>query len=165
VITAAVLGGAGTQTGPAALGHPSPLAPAQVPALSALAAPSAQPAGAAPTAGVAFGPAIEAAPVVVTTSSAQPKSSGPTPAGAPTPAAPPPPRPAAPTPPKPVAQVALGANVSVTSASAAVGLGPGSCTGVSIAGSASCAPKAPATPGLSLSVTTPLGTTRSGPLG
>ena len=169
VITAAVLGGAGTQTGPAALGHPSPLAPAQVPALSALAAPSAQPAGAAPTAGVASGPALEAIPVVVTTSSAGDHSSGPTPAGVPTPAAPPPPPtpppPVAPTPAKPVAQVALGANVNVTSASVAAGLGSGSCTGASIAGSASCAPKAPATPGLSLSVTTPLGTIHSGPLG
>ncbi|HWW52786.1 MAG TPA: sigma-70 family RNA polymerase sigma factor [Acidimicrobiales bacterium] len=167
VITAAVLGGAGTQTGPVALAHPSPLAPTQAPALNALAtAPVAQPAGATSNGSVALGPVIDTEVAVVTTSSAQDQPGVPTAVRSSTPAPPPPPpRPAAPVPTaKPLAQVALGANVSVTSASVAIGLGSGSCTGVSIGGSASCAPKAPATPGLSVSVSTPLGTISAGPL-
>ncbi|HEY2430742.1 MAG TPA: sigma-70 family RNA polymerase sigma factor [Acidimicrobiales bacterium] len=53
-------------------------------------------------------------------------------------------------------QVALGANVGVTTASAAVGIG-GGCTGISVNQSPSCAPTAPAGPGVHAVVTTPLG--------
>lgn len=164
VITAAVLGGAGTQTGPVAVGHPSPLAPTQAPALSAL---TTAPAGVAPSTGLPFAPATDAGPTLVTTSSAQDQPSAPAPIiGLRPPPNRTPPRPSPPVPPaKPVAQVALGANISLTSASIAIGLGSGSCTGASVAGSASCAPKPPATPGVSLSVTTPLGAASASPLG
>ena len=57
----------------------------------------------------------------------------------------------------PLVQIAAGANLSATTISVAVGSGPGSCNGVSVAGSPSCAPPAPAQPGVTISLTTPLG--------
>lgn len=79
----------------------------------------------------------------------------PSPAPAPSPpGAPPPPSPA----PQPAAvQVAASANLSAVTLSTAIGIG-GGCTGTSVNGGSSCAPPAPAQPGVSATITTPLGT-------
>jgi RNA polymerase sigma factor (sigma-70 family) len=166
VITAAVIGGSGTQKGPAAVARPTPLAPSQEPALNAFATPaqaaSQATAVAAPAIGstaVGAAPPPGSTPVVI--------ASVPTPPAVPAapPAPPAPSKPTAPTPPaKPLAQLAVGTNLGAAKASVAVGLGPNACVAVSVNGSSSCAPKAPANPGLSISIATPLGTISAGPL-
>ena len=59
----------------------------------------------------------------------------------------------------PLLGVQLGANLAALSTSVSLGVG-GGCTGVSLNGSKSCAPAAPASPGVSLNLTTPLGTVK-----
>jgi hypothetical protein len=58
---------------------------------------------------------------------------------------------------QPVLQLSVGANLGVTKAAVAVGLGPHSCIGVSLGGSSTCA-SAPTTATLSVAIGTPLGT-------
>ncbi|MHB8463553.1 MAG: sigma-70 family RNA polymerase sigma factor [Acidimicrobiales bacterium] len=68
-----------------------------------------------------------------------------------------------PTPPSgPQLGVVAAANLGVATASASLNL-TGGCTGLSLNGSTSCAPKAPSSTGVSLGISTPLGTVKSGP--
>ena len=107
------------------------------------------------------------APIVDVTKAAAPPARSPAPppttSNSPTPTSTPPQSPT-PTPPKSTAGLGLtlGANLGIANAAASANL-TGGCTGVSINRSPSCAPPAPASPGLVLSLTTPLGTISAGP--
>jgi hypothetical protein len=74
-----------------------------------------------------------------------------------------PPSTTAPKPPAPGLGLSIGANLSAATASISVSPTNGCLLGLSINGTKSCAPPAPASPGLSLQITTPLGTIGSSP--
>ncbi|HWW52507.1 MAG TPA: sigma-70 family RNA polymerase sigma factor [Acidimicrobiales bacterium] len=176
VITAAVLGGGGAVTGNFASGpanqgsvlprtqafpaeglpspdNPAPASTAPAPAILAAvpqtpgAGPSATPGGTNPGGGGNGGGTRT--PRGSRTPSGAPGSTSPTPTPNPS---------TTPAPAKPVLQVGLSANLSALTASVGLGLGSNSCIGVSVNGSKSCATPAPKTPGLAVSVATPLGT-------
>ncbi|GAC1593693.1 MAG: hypothetical protein NVS3B21_14970 [Acidimicrobiales bacterium] len=98
-----------------------------------------------------------AAPSASTGSSPSP-SPGTSPAGQPPSAPAPPPSPAPGTQPAAaVVQIAAGAKLGPVTTSGALGIG-GGCSGLSVNGSASCAPPPPAQQGVTLTATTPAGT-------
>ena len=160
LIAAAILGDLASPRSPAN-GRPTQLPPADAPALSAFAPP--------PLAGTSLGDFGLAAPAlgpVLTAGATQPSSapdSVPVAAGSSPSSAPPSsggsttPPPAQSAAPRPLLQLAVGVAAG-TNVSVALGVGAGSCTGVSLAGTSSCAPAPPSAPGVSLTLSSPLGT-------
>jgi hypothetical protein len=158
VMSAAVMSAGHGLRAPLAQGHAGVLPPALATAPSVFSPPETPtfnaPVAVTNSAGVASAVAAAATdgPIAVPSPSA-PVATSPT-----VPTTPTSPGGTAPPPPSagPTVQVSAALNAGVTTAAVSVGVGPGSCVGVSVAGSQSCAGPAPAKPGVVVSVVTPL---------